>query len=57
MTDPLLLILFSSILTGVISSITTVKALNVHINYLRESVEANRKAIARAHERIDSLKE
>lgn len=56
MTDQILMVLISSGLTGVVSSIGTVKALNVHINYLRESVEANRVAIARAHSRIDLLK-
>lgn len=61
MTDQILLIVVSSalsgVITGIISSITTVKALHVHINYLRESVETNRIAIARAHQRIDNLKE
>jgi len=56
MSNELLMILISSGLTGIVSTVGTVKALSVHINYLKKSVDDNCKAIERAHQRIDEIK-
>jgi hypothetical protein len=56
MSEQILTILITSAFTGLISTLGTVAALNVHISYLREAVEDNRKSIARAHTRIDAMK-
>lgn len=55
-------IIITSVLTGGLSAVTTVAALKVHVQYLRESIEQLRaaddkqaKAIERAHQRIDEL--
>lgn len=48
-------IITSSVLSGLVSSIGTVKALGVHITYLKESVTRLDAAIERAHKRIDSI--
>jgi len=41
------------IMTGAISAFTTVKALGVHITYIRETLNRHEEAITRAHSRID----
>lgn len=41
--------------TGASSAAMTVVALRVHIQYLRESVARQERAIQRAHERIDEI--
>lgn len=46
-------VIVSSVLTGIVSTIGTVKALNVHISYLREQQAETKKAVERAHERLD----
>lgn len=54
-TDQLVTVLLTAVITGGFSTITTVAALKVHINYLRESIARHEKAITRAHGRIDSI--
>jgi hypothetical protein len=48
-------IVLTSAITGGISTFATVKALNVHINYINRALVRLDKAVLRAHERIDSL--
>lgn len=48
-------VIVSSVLTGIVSTMGTVKALGVHITYLRESITRLDAAIERAHKRIDDL--
>jgi len=48
-------IFLTAAITGSISTIATVSALKVHINYLREAIERHEAAIIRAHDRIDNL--
>lgn len=48
-------IIITAVATGAISAFTTVSALRVHINYLRESLARNEIAIVRAHDRIDNI--
>jgi hypothetical protein len=45
----------ASVITGAISAIATVKALNVHIEYIRENVTRVENIATRAHSRIDEL--
>ncbi len=45
----------TGLVTGTISSITTVKALNVHIAYLQENSSKNERAIVRTNVRIDRM--
>lgn len=47
--------LASSVLTGIVSTMGTVKALGIHITYLRESIAKLEQAVERAHTRIDEL--
>ena len=47
-------IVITAACTGGISAFTTVAALRVHINYLRESLHRHEGLILRAHERIDN---
>lgn len=49
-------VLITGGITGIISTVTTVIALRVHLKYLIESIERHEKAIARAHDRIDNLR-
>ncbi len=44
-----------SIITGGVSAFGTVKALHVHISYLKDITNKLESAIARAHSRIDSI--
>ena len=48
-------IIITAVATGAISAFTTVSALRVHINYLRENLTRHESAISRAHERIDHI--
>lgn len=48
-------VIVSSVLTGIVSTMGTVKALGVHIAYLRESLDRHERAIERAHQRIDEI--
>lgn len=45
----------TSIATGIVSSVATVKSLQVHIDYLRSNAERQEKAIERAHDRLDNI--
>ncbi|MEW8411348.1 MAG: hypothetical protein AB2696_21150 [Candidatus Thiodiazotropha sp.] len=45
----------SSVVTGAVAAMTTVKALKVHITYIREKLAEHGEAIKRAHERITEL--
>jgi len=45
----------TAVITGLVSTLGTVKALNVHISYLNKGLERLELAIQRAHERIDQL--
>ena len=49
-------IVITAAVTGVFSAVGTVAALRVHIIYLREAVGENKKAIERAHRRLDEWK-
>ena len=51
----ILTMVITAAFTGAMSTFTTVIALKVHINYLREGLQRQELAIARAHERIDEL--
>ncbi len=55
MPEQLILTVIASVITGAISAVATVKALGVHITYLRESITRHEQAIERAHQRIDHL--
>ncbi len=48
-------VIASSVLTGIVSTMGTVRALGVHITYLREAIDRQERAIERAHKRIDDL--
>lgn len=45
----------SSVVTGAVSALTTVKALKVHVTYIRERLKEHSEAIKRAHDRITIL--
>lgn len=45
----------SSVVTGGVSALATIKALKVHITYIRERLAEHGEAIKRAHERITEL--
>lgn len=47
--------ILSAVGAGIVSTLGTVKALNVHISYLREQLNKVEKATERAHERIDLI--
>jgi len=53
--DQLITMVVTAIITAGFGTITTVTALRVHINYLREGQQRNEQAITRAHNRIDEL--
>lgn len=55
MSDQLTIALITALATGGISSIGTVVALRVHVNYLRENIERLHVSVARAHSRIDKI--
>ncbi len=54
-TDQLITMIITALVTGGFSTFTTVIALKVHINYLREAINRHEKAITRAHNRIDQI--
>lgn len=53
--DNLAMIILTAVITGGFTTMTTVAALKVHINYLREGLKKNESATIRAHARIDQL--
>lgn len=53
--NDVLVIVGTSVFTGLVSALGTVAALRIHIVYLREHIERHEKTIERAHERIDVL--
>lgn len=55
MTDTIVMVIITSVLTGGFSAISTVVALKVHIAYIRESLARHEAAIERAHTRLDSV--
>ena len=55
MTDSIIMVIVTSVLTGGFSAISTVMALKVHIAYIRESLARHEQAIERAHTRLDSV--
>lgn len=48
-------IIATGVVTGALSTFSTVIALRVHITYLRETATRHETAITRAHERIDNV--
>lgn len=48
-------VIITAVVTGGTSSVATIAALRVHIQYLRETVTRLESAIQRAHERIDEM--
>jgi hypothetical protein len=54
-SDQIITMIVTAIITGGFSTVTTVTALKVHINYLRESIARHEQAITRAHNRIDHI--
>tara|TARA_R110001599_G_scaffold287356_2_gene489918 strand:+ start:10617 stop:10814 length:198 start_codon:yes stop_codon:yes gene_type:complete len=55
MPDAIIMVIITSILTGGFSAISTVMALKVHIDYIRESLTRHEHAIDRAHKRLNSI--
>ena len=55
--DQALEIVLTAAVTGIVSTISTVIALRVHIVWIRETLKRHEKAIQRAHERADDLAE
>lgn len=53
--NDVLVIVGTSVFTGLVSTLGTVAALRVHIIYLREHIGRHEKTIERAHSRIDEL--
>ncbi|MCU7841817.1 MAG: hypothetical protein KZQ94_20885 [Candidatus Thiodiazotropha sp. (ex Troendleina suluensis)] len=47
----------ASVVTGGVSSLATIKALGVHISYIKEKLVEHGDAIRRAHDRTDELEE
>ncbi|MEW8027432.1 MAG: hypothetical protein AB2806_06800 [Candidatus Thiodiazotropha sp.] len=47
----------ASVVTGGVSSMATIKALGVHIAYIREKLVEQGGAIRRAHDRADELED
>jgi hypothetical protein len=45
----------ASLGTGGVSAMVTVKALGVHVTYIREQLASHQAAIERAHKRLDQL--
>ncbi len=54
-SDQIITMIVTAMITGGFSTFTTVTALKVHINYLRESINRHEQAITRAHNRIDHI--
>ncbi len=55
MENEIATVVITAIVTGTASTIGTVAALKVHINYLRESISLHHQAITRAHMRLDDI--
>lgn len=55
MIDVILTAVITGVVTGALSTFGTVKALHVHISYLREIAKDHSDQIQRAHARIDEL--
>lgn len=55
--NDVLVIVGTSVFTGLVSTLGTVAALRVHIMYLREHITRHETTIQRAHTRIDELAE
>jgi len=53
--EQIIIAMIASVVTGGVAAFGTVKALHVHITYLKENLEKQDKSITRAHERIDLL--
>ena len=49
-------VLVTALVTGGVSTLSTVAALKVHIDYLRQGQATLAKSIERAHSRLDELK-
>lgn len=55
MEGGLIEVILTAVGTGLVSSLGTISALRVHINYLRESLQRHEAAIERAHQRLDKV--
>jgi len=53
MSEQILLVVVTAVITSGLSTIATVSSLRVHIDYLRETLTTHKHAIDRAHQRID----
>jgi hypothetical protein len=49
------MMLLTALVTGAFSSVATVIALKVHVDYLRASIGRLDLSVARAHKRIDGI--
>ena len=47
--------LVTAVITGGVSALATVKALRVHIQYLRETIDRHELSLTRAHDRITKI--
>lgn len=56
MESEIVKILITAVVTGGVSTLSTIIGLRVHISYLRENIDRHEKSITRAHGRIDELK-
>lgn len=43
----------ASVISGVVSSLGTLKGMGVHLSYVREQLADSKKAVERAHTRLD----
>lgn len=55
MSNDLMLALIVAVVTGSVSTLTTVVALRVHIMYLRDGLKRVEHNTLRAHQRIDKI--
>lgn len=51
-----LIAVITAMVTGYFSSIVTVRALFIHIEYLKDGIHETKKSVDQAHKRIDELK-
>lgn len=51
----ILTVMVSALVTGAVSSVATVRALKVHIEYLRETAQRQENAIIEAYARIAAI--
>lgn len=47
----------SALLSGGVAALSAVVALKVHVAWIKETLERHERAISRAHERIDDIRE